>query len=106
MYDREGDVRAAATTYPTKQEAERGPSTIGDLTRRAAMLVDRLGDVGSRLSATADRLYGQVPEVRDSRPVEGPPYAGEAAEIFRMLEEASLRLDRVELAANRLDSIA
>lgn len=110
QYD-ETNIRAATRVVGGmatlgRPNADREPSTISDLTRRAAILVDRLCDVGIRLHGTADRFYGKNPEVNEKGPCEGPPYAGEAAELFRHLEEASARLSIVEYAASRLDSIA
>lgn len=82
------------------------PTTMEELVQRAALLVDRIGDVGRRLASTADRVYGEQPETRDKPLTEGPPYAGQMGEMFRQLEEAGQRLTIVEFAARRLESVA
>lgn len=91
-------VEACTTREPGIVHIIRGE--VGEACEAASLLRSRI----SKLSGT---LLGEVPEPdEERRPTEGPPYGGEMAELFYMVQNLRAILSDANRAFSRLERFA
>lgn len=86
--------------------AQRPPGTVMEIRAIVGNIVDRAEVLRERIADTATRTFGEVPTALDKAAIEGPPYGGDMAELFYMVQRLGIIVDDANRQFNRLENVA
>lgn len=109
------DVRMAEKTLVGRDAARfadqpaRGPAALHDIREIVTSTIDRAVLLRNRIGDLATRTFGEVQPATETGGkglAEGPPYGGDMAELFYVVQQLSSVVDDANRQFNRLENIA
>lgn len=108
------DVRMAEKTLVGRDAARsadqlRSPAALHDIRGIVTSTIDRAVLLRNRIGDLATRTFGEVPPATETGGkglAEGPPYGGDMAELFYVVQQLSSVVDDANRQFNRLENIA